>query len=111
MYTEKNGRLWSSEENYLKNNYNTRFNYCSALALEDYADFNNKYEIFNDDAFVLYKQYVETHNDLSEKELLELTANTSKQFNALFDKIGREKFVFYDDGDIEYIWDWSKIKK
>ena len=111
MYTEKNGRVWSSEENYLKTNFNERYNYCSALALEDYADFNNKYEIFDDDAFVLYEQYVKTYKSLTEKEVLELTTTISKKFDKLFDKLGIEKFTFYDDGDVEYIWDWTKKKK
>ncbi|MFQ6773224.1 MAG: hypothetical protein ACLRFG_01975 [Clostridia bacterium] len=111
MYTDKNGNVWSSEENYIRNNCNVRYNYCSALALEDYADFNNKYEIFNDEAFVSYEQYVKTYKSLTEKELLELTTTISKKFDELFDKIGRDKFIFYDDGDVEYIWDWSKIKR
>ena len=105
MYTEFNGRVWSSEENYLKFQQNVRKNLKASLALEDYADCEGKDEIYKDEAFVLLKEFRSKQNEMTEYELLEITESIIKKFDELFAKIGQEKFVFYDDGDVNYIWE------
>ncbi len=34
-----------------------------------------------------------------------------KQFNETIDKIGRDKFITYEDGDVEYIWKNKPLKE
>ena len=104
MYTEFNGRVWSSEEKYLEFQLNVRKNLKASLALENYADCEGKDEIYDDEAFYLYDKYIENKKEMNEQELLELTSLIVKKFNELFEKIGKEKFIFYDDGDVNYIW-------
>lgn len=105
MFTDSDGKIWSNEENYLKYKLNVRRNLKASLAIENYANCNKLDDIYNDDAFTLLKEYRSNKLEMNEQELLEITFNIFKKFNLLFDKIGREKFIFYDDGDVNYIWD------
>ena len=105
MYTEFNGRVWSTEQSYLKFQSNISKNLKSALALENYADCNGDDEIYKDEAFVLLKEYRSKQKEMTEQQLLETTELIGKKFDELFSKIGREKFVFYEDGDVNFIWE------
>jgi len=105
MYTEFNGRVWSSEESYLKFQANIRKNLKCALALENYADNNGDDEIYKEESFVLLKEYRIKQKDMTEQQLLQTTELIGKKFDELFTKIGKDKFVFYEDGDVTYIWD------
>jgi len=104
MYTELNGRVWSTEENYLKNKSNDRKILKASLALENYADCNNRNNIYNDECFVMLNEYYKNKPNMSEQQLLETTSLLVEKFDLLFNKIGRDNFIFYDDGDINFIW-------
>ena len=104
MYTEFNGRVWSSEEKYLEFKINVRKYFKASLALEDYADCESKDEIYNDKAFLLLNEYRKNEKNMNEQELLISTTKIVESFDKLFEKIGKEKFIFYDDGDVNYIW-------
>ncbi|MFQ6752333.1 MAG: hypothetical protein ACLRFL_02050 [Clostridia bacterium] len=79
-------------------------NLKSSLALEDYADCNNSDWIYKDIAFQRLKEYRQNKDKMTEEELLSTTAEIVENFEKLFEKIGKENFVFHDDGDVEYIW-------
>ena len=37
-------------------------------------------------------------------ELINITSEVLEKLENIFTKIGREKFVFYEDGDVDYAW-------
>lgn len=43
-------------------------------------------------------------DSLSIDEQIRITNEIVKKYNDAFDLIGRDNFIFYDDGDINYIW-------
>lgn len=79
------------------------------LALEDYEDDTGKEytkdekKIF-DDLKLLRKE----KNTMEEQELIIRSKDILSKLNKLLDKIGREKFIFYNDGDINYKWNGGK---
>ena len=104
MYTEFNGRVWSSEENYLKFQNNVRLYMSRSMAIENYEDCTGDNSIDDDEAFKLLYQYRKEKDTMSEQELLNTTSLIIQKFNDLLNKIGKDKFTFYDDGDVNYIW-------
>lgn len=108
MYTEFNGRQWSSEEKYLEFKSNVRLYMSRSLGVENYADCTGDDSVYDDISFQLLKQYREKKDKMSEDELLESTAIIIEEFDNLLNKIGRDKFIFYEDGDVNYIWPKKK---
>jgi hypothetical protein len=94
-----------------KFNDNMRILLRFQLSLEDYI-LNT-----NDDVPLLN----EAHKDLgyirsirktaSKEQLLKLSEDTIEKFKKVVDIVGKDKFTFYDDGKISYIWDYSLLKK
>ena len=56
-------------------------------------------EIIND-----VNNYRRTRAENSIDKRIELSDKILDKYNKLLDIVGREKFIFYDDGDINYIW-------
>lgn len=108
MYTEFNGRVWSSEEAYLKFKEISKKNFKASLALESYMDFtgDNRKEI--KEIFKLVSEYYKRKNDLNANELMDFSNKMSVQYENVFDIIGRENFIFYEDGDINFNWPKKK---
>lgn len=50
-------------------------------------------------------------NDLNDEEKNARANEILNHFEELFDLIGRDRFIFYDDGKIEYIWDMELLEK
>ncbi len=75
------------------------------LAFEDYQDDKQDTsmplfdEIIND-----VNNYRRTRAENSIDKRIELSDKILDKYNKLLDIVGREKFIFYDDGDINYIW-------
>lgn len=75
------------------------------LAFEDYQDDKQDTsmplfdEIIND-----VNNYRRTRADNSIDKRIELSDKILDKYNKLLDIVGRENFIFYDDGDINYIW-------
>lgn len=85
---------------------------------------NNEYRIFKLDlAFESYQDdkqdtsmslfdeiiddvnnYRRTKAENSIDKRIELSDKILDKYNKLLDIVGRENFIFYDDGDINYIW-------
>lgn len=81
-----------------KENYD-KFIFKGSLALESYFDDNNEnlklFDNFNK-KLIKYRSIKNKKTTDSEKIVKELLA--------ILEKIGKEKFIIYDDGDIEYIY-------
>ncbi len=79
-----------------KNNYN-KFIFKGSLALESYFDNNddNK-EIFDEFNNKLKEYRLLSQKDESSKELI------VNELLLIFEKIGKDNFIIYDDGDVEY---------
>ena len=108
MYKEFNGRVWSSEEEYLKFRKNSNKNLNYSLAIEGYADYFGKDEVYKDIAFIKLKEFRKTKQTMSENELLQESAEISILFDELIKRIGKEHFTTYDDGDINFNWPKKK---
>ena len=104
MFTEYNGRVWSSEENYLKFQNNVRLYMSRSMAIENYSDCTGDTRVDDDEAFKLLYQYRKDKDTMSEQELLDTTALIIQKFNYLLNKIGKEKFTFYDDDTLSFNW-------
>lgn len=85
-----------------------RKNYYASLALENYEDNTGCNNKIIEDAWDLLSQYRKTKDSLSITERIEFTKKISEKFDLVIDEIGKEKFVFYDDGVINYIWKSGK---
>ena len=83
------------------------------LALEDYGLHTNGKENIN----LLNEAYSEIHNLRvkrdklnDEKTLVNESKNLLKKLYEILDKIGKEKFIFYDEGGINYDWNKNKLE-
>lgn len=41
---------------------------------------------------------------MAEEELLKSSHKLVQQFEDIFNTVGRDKFIFYEDGDVNYKW-------
>ena len=74
------------------------------LALESYEDdTGEKLQSLNETNLEL-KNFRGTKQNLSSEEQINITDKIIEKYNQIIDIIGKDKFVFYDDGDINYIW-------
>lgn len=74
------------------------------LALESYEDdTGEKLQLLSQTNLEL-KNFRETKQNLSSEEQINITDKIIEKYNRIIDIIGKDKFVFYDDGDINYIW-------
>ena len=75
------------------------------LALESYRDdtlteFTDEEGKILDDLQLLREQ----RNNLPEEEKIKKSEDILVRLNNVLDEIGREKFIFYDSGEINYIY-------
>ena len=100
------GRVWKNQEvlDNFSNNMGLLLEY--QLALESYMLLNN---IKNDDriekaikALSDLRKRAKIINDEEEVVVCQESTNIIQHFNKLINEIGNEKFIFYDDGTIEY---------
>lgn len=75
-----------------------------SLALESYQDNVGENNDIIDKAFDIIGSLRERREFLTKKEQLEETNKVLAKLNEVLDIVGREKFIFYDDGDINYKW-------
>ena len=79
------------------------------LALEDYElDTGNELELLMTiwrklDVFRKNRENWSLEKQIQEAKIIQ------ENFKKIVNKIGKEHFIFYDDGDINYIW--KKVKK
>ena len=86
-----------------KNNYD-KFIFKGSLALEGYFDFNdNNIELFNDfNKKLKYYRILSIKDDKSKEEIVQ-------ELIMIINKIGKDNFIIYNDGDVEY--NFSKTKR
>ncbi len=75
------------------------------LALESYRD-DTLTEFTDEEGNILDELQLlrEQRNDLPEEEKIKRSTDILFKLNKVLDKIGREKFIFYDSGEINYIY-------
>ena len=82
-----------------------------SLQLECYADDTGDESVFDTPGFKTLGELRENYDNLTFDERFEKAELVLKQFNDTIDKLGRDKFITYEDGDVEYIWKYKGQKK
>jgi len=90
--------------------YNSRIYYIS-LALENYFDNRHENKELIDEGFAIIKDFRQQRTLLDNTKLLKLSKNVLEKLDCILNSLGKEKFVFYDDGSIEYKWDNSLLRE
>jgi hypothetical protein len=78
------------------------------LALENYEDDNGTKTPLIEEGHIALGKFRDERLSMSSKEQLKKANDIIKIYNKAFDLIGRYNFIFYDDGDINYIWKGGK---
>ena len=100
MSTKFNGREWQNEELLKQYRENSAKILDCQLALENYEDFNN---VLVDKFSNISKNWVDIKKKINtDEQLYEASCNILQNYLAILEEIGREKFIFYKDGLIEY---------
>ncbi len=85
--------------------YNLKMILKLDLAFESYED-NTKCNIPELKQMSLdVNKFRKERNKMTIYEQLDATNYLLLKFNKLLDLVGREKFIFYEDGDVNYIWE------
>lgn len=80
------------------------------LAMEDFLD-NTGVDVKEvKDAFLELNNLRDKKDILDAIERIEMSEKVIDLFNKAFDVVGKDKFIFYEDGDINYIWDNSLVE-
>jgi hypothetical protein len=78
------------------------------LALENYEDDNGTKTSLIEEGHIALGKFRDECLSMSSEEQLKKANDIIKIYNKAFDLIGRDNFIFYDDGDINYIWKGKK---
>ena len=80
------------------------------LAFESYYDHSGSdselYDKINIQTADLWKQ----ENKLDERTKVKMSKDILKQYKDLLKMVGKEKFIFYHHGSVEYKWDDTLLK-
>ncbi len=82
-----------------------------SLVFEDFTDNTGYDSLFLDKIYEKIYYLREEKNNLTEEKQLELATDILNDCEKMVDIAGRDKFIFYEDGDVNYIWDYSLIKR
>ncbi len=85
-----------------KKNYD-KFIFKGSLALESYFDENNK----DSKLFMDFNNKLTKYRSLQNKSIND-TETMVRELLSIINKIGKENFIIYEDGDIEYIYENMK---
>ena len=78
------------------------------LAFESYEDNNNtNIPLLNETTLELNK-FRRKKSNMDIEEQYNKTEELLRKYNKVLDIVGRDNFVFYDDGDVNYIWKGGK---
>ena len=78
------------------------------LAIENYLAENDLHLDKLDEFYTILKEIRHDGLNFSEKEIVEKTNFCILLKERILEEIGRENFIFYDDGDLNYIWKTKK---
>ena len=82
-----------------------------SLAVESYTDNTLEYTSFMEEIDTDIRELRKIKDSLNEEDKVIRTNKVLEKFEKLFDKVGREKFIFYEDGNVEYKWDDSLLRE
>lgn len=77
------------------------------LAFESYEDNTGEKMSLLEQIYQDINNLRKRKNELDSKEKVETSSEILINFEKLLNIVGRDKFIFYDDGKIEYKWDTS----
>ncbi len=75
---------------------------------ENYTDDTGDNSIYEDEGFKMHTKIRKNCDTMTSAELSKNYEFVIERFYKLIDKIGRDYFIFYDDGTIEYIWSYER---
>ena len=97
-------RQWKSDTEHKQYSIKVAIYLHIALQLECYADDTGDNSVYNTPGFKTLEDLRKNYESLTSSELLGKAELVIKQFNETIDKLGRDKFITYENGDVEYIW-------
>lgn len=74
------------------------------LALESYGDDNDGEILLLKNAYKDLDDLRKNREIISVEQQIKLSNAIIEKFNNVLDLVGRNNFIFYEDGDINYIW-------
>ena len=110
-FVEKNGRVWPSKKAYNHYRMNVSKAFDLDLMFENYTDDTDDMSIYEDEAFKKLYNIRRNFDAISTDQLIKDYNFIVKRFYEIIDELGRENFIFYDDGTIEYIWRFKGKEK
>ncbi len=110
-FVEKDGRVWPSKKAYYQYKMNMRLALKLELMFEDYTDDTDDMSIYEDEGFKKLDYIRENRNSMTTDQLIKDYNFIVKRFYEIIDELGRENFIFYDDGTVNYIWRFKRKGK
>ena len=82
-----------------------------SLVIENYVDnTGNNINLF-DEINLLISELRKNKDTLTDSEKKELIDNILEKINYFIEIAGKDKFIYYEDGTVEYKWDYSLLKE
>ena len=81
------------------------------LAIENYEDNTGKNIKNLEKTFNELKHLRKENEKMNNEEKIELSKKILKEFEKVVEEIGKNKFKFYSDGKIEYLWNESSERE
>lgn len=78
------------------------------LALESYEDDNGTKTPLIEEGHIALSKFRDERSLMNNEEQLEKSNEIIAIYNSAFNMIGRDNFIFYENGDINYIWKGGK---
>ena len=111
-FVDEDGRVWPSKKAFNQFKINMRLARKLDLEFEDYTDDTDDHSIDEDEAFKKLYNIRRNFDAISTDQLIKDYNFIVKRFYEIIDELGRENFIFYDDGTVNYIWRFKgKSKK
>ena len=106
------GREWENEDLLNKYRKNSRKMFKIDLAVESYVDDRGAKSIPKcSEMFELTKAHREKRTILGEKDLVADSEEVLVKLYKDLEELGKDHFIFYEDGTVEYIWNYELLEK
>jgi hypothetical protein len=96
----KKNEVWKGKSQKFK----SRRLFKISLSFESYEDDNKGYFPELDKVIEDHNSFSASKQKLNKKQLAKKTEKLLDEYDKILDIVGRDKFVFYDDGCVDYIW-------
>ena len=104
-------KVWEDKNLQKKFKENSYLIFRFHLAIENYQAENDLHLDKLDEFNTILKEIRQNGLNYEEKEIVEKTNLCVLLKEQILDKIGRDNFIFYDDGDLNYIWKRKNVNK